>query len=216
MIDNYLQNAYLPALHKQGIANIGVFKPIANDTAAEKIVYVLVPFKSWKNILKTNEALQANAVFQAAGSGFLNAPYDTPAYKCKEITLIKAFAMAPAMELPALTAPIASRVYELRNYEGPTDSKYQNKVKMFNEGGEVVLFKKLGFNAIFYGEVLAGSRMPNLMYMTSFNSRADRDAHWEAFFGSPEWKTLSALAEYQHNVKRAEIILTRPATYSDY
>jgi hypothetical protein len=51
--DSYLKDAYLPALHRAGIKNIGVFKPIANDTAAEKFVYVLIPFTSvdeWMNI----------------------------------------------------------------------------------------------------------------------------------------------------------------------
>ncbi len=43
-VDAYLQNAYLPALHRKGIKNIGVFKPIANDTASVKLVYVLIPF----------------------------------------------------------------------------------------------------------------------------------------------------------------------------
>ena len=36
---------------------------------------------------------------------------------------------------------------------------------MFNEGGEIRLFARLNFNAVFYGDVLAGDRMPNLMYM---------------------------------------------------
>jgi hypothetical protein len=35
-------------------------------------------------------------------------------------------------------------------------------------GGEVPLFVRLGFNAVFYGEVIVGSHMPNLMYMTTF------------------------------------------------
>jgi hypothetical protein len=33
IIDNYLQNALLPALHKMKFTNIGVFKNKANDTA---------------------------------------------------------------------------------------------------------------------------------------------------------------------------------------
>jgi hypothetical protein len=216
-IDNYLQNAYLPALHKLGIAKVGVFKPIANDTAADKIVYVLLPFNNWESILQTTENLQNDAVYHAAGKSFLDAPWDTPVYKRKDITLIKAFHLAPTMQLPTLTAPLSERVYELRSYEGPTDYKYKSKVKMFNEGGEIALFKRLNFNATFYGEVLAGAKMPNLMYMTSFNNMADRDAHWKAFVNSPEWKTISAMAEYQHNMKLPlESILTTPAPYSDY
>lgn len=87
---------------------------------------------------------------------------------------------------------------------------------MFNEGGEIPLFKRLQFNAVFYGEVIAGSRMPNLMYITSFENMADRDAHWQAFRDDAQWKELSAKPEYKNNVSRNETILTSPTDYSDY
>ena len=50
-------------------------------------------------------------------------------------------------------------------------------------------FEKLGFNAVFFGDVISGSDMPNLMYMTTFVDRESRDAHWTAFVDSPEWKS---------------------------
>jgi hypothetical protein len=87
---------------------------------------------------------------------------------------------------------------------------------MFNEGGEIPLFERLGFNAVFYGEVLLGARQPNLVYMTSFNNREDREAHWKAFFDAPEWKALVAKPEYQHNVSKVDIVMMRAAPYSDY
>jgi hypothetical protein len=216
LIDYYLKTAYLPALHGYGLKNIGVFKPIANDTATNKVVYVLIVFNDWKQVKDIAEKLQTNQDYQAKATGFVDAPYDAPAYKRKEITLIKAFSMAPKMVLPVLTAPMAERVYELRSYESASDNLYRKKVHMFNEGGEVALFKKLGFNAIFYGDVVAGAKMPNLMYITSFNSLADRNAHWDTFRNDPEWKSLSGNPVYQHTVSKAEIILTRPAPYSDY
>jgi NIPSNAP len=216
LIDDYLKTAYLPALHGVGLKNIGVFKPIANDTATLKAIYVLIVCKDWNQVKDIAEKMQANQDYLAKGASFLGAPYDAPAYKRKEITLIKAFSMAPKMVLPVLTAPLAERVYELRSYESASDNLYRKKVHMFNEGGEVALFKKLGFNAIFYGDVVAGSKMPNLMYMTSFNSLADRNAHWDVFRNDPEWKTLSGNPVYQHTVSKAEVILTRAAPYSDY
>ncbi len=216
LIDNYLEKAYLPALHAFGLKNIGVFKPIANDTASNKVVYVLIVYKSWKQVLDIADKLKTNQDYKARGAGFLGAPFNAPAYKRKEMTLIKAFSQAPKLALPSLTAPLAERVYELRSYESATDDLFINKVQMFNEGGEVTLFKKLGFNAIFYGEVVAGSKMPNLMYLTSFNNMKDRNDHWEIFRNHPEWKSLSTNPGYQHNVSKADIILTRPAAYSDY
>src|SRR5690606_26546023 len=82
--------------------------------------------------------------------------------------LLTAFIDSPNVQLPNLASPKSERVYELRSYEGPTEAYYRNKVDMFNEGDEIGLFKRLGFNAVFYGEVIAGSRMPNLMYLTTF------------------------------------------------
>ena len=52
---------------------------------------------------------------------------------------------------------------------------------MFNEGGEIDLFKRLDFQAVFYADVLSGSRMPNLVYMVVFENAATREEHWKAF-----------------------------------
>jgi len=87
---------------------------------------------------------------------------------------------------------------------------------MFNEGGEIDIFSKLDFNAVFYSEVIAGSQMPNLMYMTTFENKADRDAHWDAFRDDANWKELSARPEYKNNVSRSVITFLRPADYSDF
>ncbi len=114
-----------------------------------------------------------------------------------------------------MKSPKKDRVYELRSYEGATEKLHASKVKMFNTGDEVGIFKKLNFNAVFYGEVLAGSRMPNLMYMTTFENMADRETHWKAFGDDPAFKALLAMPEYQHNVSKADIIFLRPADYSD-
>ena len=44
VIDQFLSDAYLPYLHRKGIKHVGVFTGIANDTAAVKKLYVLVPY----------------------------------------------------------------------------------------------------------------------------------------------------------------------------
>src|ERR1700733_6550575 len=44
--DNFLQDAYIPAMHRLGIKQIGVFKPVANDTSEIKKVIVLVQYIS--------------------------------------------------------------------------------------------------------------------------------------------------------------------------
>ena len=216
MLDNYLQNALLPALHKINISNIGVFKAISNDTAAAKTIYVYYPVKNLDKINEIPEKLAADNSYQTAGVEYLNAPYTAPPYTRMETILLKAFPLAPEMNLPVLKSAKKERVYELRSYESATEKIFKNKVHMFNEGDEIGLFKKLNFNAVFYSEVIAGSKMPNLMYMTCFENKADRDEHWKNFSADPFWKKLSAMPEYQKNVSHIDIIFLRPADYSDF
>jgi hypothetical protein len=216
LVENFLKSAYLPALRRSGIATIGVFKPVGDDTATDKRVIVFTPYASLQQFEKIAQQLQGDITLEQNAPAYVNAPHNSPPYTRYETILLRAFKDMPAAEVPRLTGPKSNRVYELRSYEGPTEKLYQNKVHMFNEGGEVPLFKRLGFNAVFYGSVLAGARMPNLMYMTSFENKADRDAHWKAFGDDPEWKTLSKKPEYQNNVSHIDITFLSPTDYSDF
>lgn len=215
VLENFLQQALLPALHKEGIEKIGVFIPVGNDTAINKKIYVLIPYKSLKKYEEIPLKLQKNKLYHEQGKVYLNAAYDKAPYNRYETILLHAFADMPQLKVPDLKGKKSERIYELRSYEGATEKLYQNKVEMFNKGGEVALFDRLGFNAVFYGEVLAGSKMPNLMYMTSFENKASRDEHWKTFGNDPVWKELSARPEYQRNVSKIEILLLTPADYSD-
>ena len=86
---------------------------------------------------------------------------------------------------------------------------------MFNEGGEIDIFKRLNFNAVFYAEVIAGSHMPNLMYMTSFNTKAERDEHWKVFSADAAWKKISGMSDYANTVSKHDITLMHATEYSD-
>jgi len=210
----YLETAYLPALHRAGIKSVGVFTPAKKDTG-DQLLYVFIPFKSFTEFEELESKLAKDAQYQTDGKTYIDAVYNDVAYKRFESIILKAFSGMPGFDVPALTAPKPERIYELRSYEGPSEKYYVNKVKMFNDGDEVGLFKRLGFNAVFYAEVLSGSHMPNLMYMTTFNSMEERDKHWDAFGKDPQWKALTAM-EYQHNVSKAEIFLLHPTAYSDF
>src|SRR5580704_4380577 len=58
-LNNYLQNAYIPAMHRMGIKNIGVFKPVESDTLGRRI-YVFTPFRTWGQLENTEEKLMAD------------------------------------------------------------------------------------------------------------------------------------------------------------
>jgi hypothetical protein len=214
-LDKYLQHALLPALHRRHILKIGVFKPVEQDTADKKI-YVLIPFKTLDEFENTRNGVQSDKQYLEDGKDYVNAEYNDAPYTRIEVITLRAFPKWPAPTAPKLRGEKSERVYELRSYESPTEKLNINKVKMFNDGGETALFNRLNFNAVFYAEVLSGSHMPNLMYMTTFENKADRDKHWDAFGNDPEWNALVAKPEYQHNVSKADIIFLHPAEYSDF
>ena len=214
IVDNFLQKDLLPYLHNSGIKNIGVFKAIANDTATDKKIYVLIPFtslKQWEKYL----ALKANDPAITGNNEYTNSITDKPAYGRVETIFLKGFKFMPHVSVPQLTAAKSERVYELRSYESAGEKLHANKEHMFNEGGEIDLFARLGFNAVFYASVIHGAKMPNLMYMTSFENMKAREEHWASFRTDTVWKTLSARPEYQKNVSKSEIIFLRPTNYSD-
>lgn len=216
ILDSYLQTALIPALHSLDIKSVGVFKAIANDTAVNKTMYVLIPIKSLNAVDEISEMLLKDEKFKSDSKEYANTLYNSPAYSRIETMLLKAFSATPVMKFPQLNSPKNERVYELRSYESASEKIFRKKVHMFNEGGETEIFKKLNFNAVFYSEVIAGGKMPNLMYMTTFENKEDRDAHWASFRDDADWANLKSKPEYQNNVSRNETIFLRPTDYSDY
>ena len=215
-VDNYLKEAYLPALHRAGIKSVGVFKPIPADTTSGRQIIVWLPLTTLDQLDKLQSALAKDVVYQKAGADVLNAPFDNVAFQRKESVILKAFPDAPNFFIPNHKTKPSERIYELRSYEGPTENLFRQKVKMFNAGGEIKIFKSLEFNAVFYAEVISGGTMPNLMYLTTFKDMAAHDAHWDAFRNHPDWKKLSALDEYKHTVSKTVKILLFPTDYSDF
>ncbi|MBP9924482.1 MAG: NIPSNAP family protein [Cyclobacteriaceae bacterium] len=213
--ENYLEKALLPALHRAGIKNVGVFKPLETDSTFGKRLYVLIPFRSLDQLSSQAGNLLKDKTYLTSGKDYLEATFDNPPYDRIQTIILNAFSGMPQLAIPNLKTPASERVYELRSYEGYTEKIYRNKVDMFNAGDEIGLFNRLGFNAVFYAEVLSGARMPNLMYMTTFENQASRDAHWKAFVDDPQWKKLSAMPEYQKNVSHIDISFLRPTQYSD-
>ena len=213
-LDKFLSEAYLPALHRAGIKSVGVFKTLNIDTASDKNVYVFMPFKSLAAFHKTTKLLETDREIASKGADYLNAVYNDAPYIRIESILMEAFSEAPLMKVPSFSTPKSERIYELRSYESATEKLYRNKVSMFDKE-EVEIFDRIGSQPVFYGEVIAGSRMPNLMYLTTYSNMESRTAQWKKFSDDPKWKSVSALPEYQHNVSKNDTRFLVPADYSD-
>ena len=215
-VDSFLQYALIPALHRQGISQVGAFKPVGNDTAAIRKIYIFIPLKNLDQFVTLSASLAKDTRFLADGGSYLDAAYNDPPYVRIESILLQAFPEMPTYATPWSGQPYsADRIYELRSYEGPTEKLFANKVQMFNQGGEIPLFARLDFHAVFYASVLAGAHMPNLMYMTSFDNMAARDQHWKSFSDDPVWKQLVASPQYQHNVSHVDDIFLHSTAYSE-
>lgn len=214
--DLYLKDVWMPAMHRMGIKDIGVFKPFSNDTASVKQIVLLVPYISLEVWRKTKTSIDGDQNYQDNSKTFLDADTAHLPFLRVSSTLLQAFPDQPKI-IPTTLKSNPDAVYELRSYESPTEELHRTKVNMFNEGGEIALFKRLDFQAIFYGDVLSGSRMPNLEYMVVFKDTTSRNEHWKAFGGSPEWKKISVDPVYRNNisVNHIDSYLMHRTSYSD-
>ncbi|WP_222842607.1 NIPSNAP family protein [Thermoflavifilum thermophilum] len=213
--EDFLQQVYVPFMHALGIRPVGVFSMIRPADTGEQRLYVLTPYRSLAQWENTEQALMHDTAWWNKVPDYSRAPASRPPYARMETIVLRAFPDMPVIHKPRLHAPIAQRVYELRSYESPDEAYGLNKIQMFNAGGEIKIFDRLGFEAVFYAQVLSGCHMPNLMYMTAFEDMDARNAHWKAFSADSVWRHLSALPEYQHNVSHADIVFLHPLSFSD-
>lgn len=214
-LNTYLEKAYLPAMHRNGFKQVGVFSTTEKDTA-DKRVYVFIPFKSWDKVNTVDDLLAKDKTYQTDAKAYTDALYNNAPYTRLEVLLLQAFTGMPQTAVPTLSAPKSQRIYELRSYESPTEAYHVNKVAMFNVGDEISIFNRLGFNAVFYSSVIAGGRMPNLMYLTVYANADEHKKHWDAFRDDAQWKVLSAKPEYKNNVSHIDSIFLQAAEYSDF
>ena len=215
LLDKHFQDALLPALHRSGIKNVGVFKPIEGLAEQKDLIMVLIPFQSLEQIEELPALLHRDQEYMQAGQAYIDAPHDAAPYTRIESMILRSFSATPLLVLPELSTPRSERVYELRSYEAATEKLYHLKVEMFNEG-ESKLFQDLKFNPVFFGEVLSSAFMPHLMYMTTHADTTAQRENWDAFRVHPEWERMKNLERYQNTVSSITRYLLYPTEYSDY
>jgi len=208
-LDAFLRDAALPAFNRLGIAPVGAFYPVKDLSP----VYVLLRHRSLESALTCRQKLLADTEFLSKGAEFLNAPADQPAFQRIESSLFLAFKGMPQLETPA-KGP--GRVFQLRTYESPSVKTGQKKIEMFNDAGEIKIFRRVGLNPVFFGEALVGTKLPNLTYMLGFESEGDQKTGWKKFGGDPDWQRLRGMPEYADKAILCGItnLQLKPAAYS--
>src|SRR3954454_7003690 len=211
IVEDYYQRAAIPAYNRIGSKNVGVFTEMKPEGQTK--LYVVIPYQSIEDFSSAKGKLINDKTYMEAANAYLNAPATAPAYDRIESSLLYAFAGMPAMAFPTAGKP---RIFELRRYESPTEAAGLKKIEMFNEGGEMEIFKNKGLRAVFFGQSLIGSNQPNLTYMLTFDDMANHDKAWGTFGSSPEWNKLKSVPEYADAklISKITAIFLQPTSFS--
>ncbi len=190
LVEDYYQNAAIPALNKIGSHPVGVFTQMQPDTQTK--LFVIIPYNSMNDFTSSTDKLRKDASYMKVADAYLNSPATAPAYERIESSLLYAFPLYPQIKI----RNEKPRMFELRRYESSGEGAGKKKIEMFNEGGEINVFLKTGFHPVFFSESLVGESRPNLTYMLQFADLNEHDASWKTFGSSPDWNKLKAIPEY--------------------
>jgi len=205
-LGDFLREVGIAAMNRIGIEAVGVFNVVYGPN--KPTMYVLLVHKSLESVATASDRLMADSKYR--NSDFVNSALADPAYVRMESSLMVAFKDMPKLEVPEKK----SRIFELRTYESHGTRAAKKKIEMFNEGGEIAIFKKTGLQPVFFGETLIGPQMPNLTYMLVFADMEMRGERWGVFGSDPAWKKLRGNPAYKDTVSNITDIILRPTRYS--
>lgn len=211
LLDDYLSQAFIPALKRFGIGPVGVF---VEQAEPEKLkVHVLIVHPKIDGVPELSNRLASDEEHQSAAAEHLAASPTDPVYDRFESSLLTALEGLPKMNRPDATRP---RLFNLRTYESHNERAARKKIEMFNRG-EIAIFQRIGLTPVFFGETILGGAMPNLTYMLVFPDDAGRQAAWGRFRTDPEWLKLRAIPEYADKeiVSRITNRILTPTPYSE-
>jgi len=206
LVGDFLKNTGIAALNRIGIQPVGVFNVTYGPNKPS--LYVLMVHKSLESVANASARLLEDA--EVLKSDFINTPMSEPMYVRYESSLMAAFKDMPKLAVPEKKP----RIFELRTYESHSIKAAKKKIEMFNEGGEIAIFKKTGLQPVFFGETIIGPMLPNLTYMVVFDNMAHRDKSWAVFGGDPDWKKLRDNPAYKDTVCNVTDIILQPTPYS--
>ena len=190
-----LDKALIPALNRQGLKPVGVFIPVANprDTKYDNNLFVVIPHKTTESFVNLTAKLLADADYRKDAAPIFETTSKDPVYTDCETYLLQGFPTMPGLEAPELGP---NRVFEWRFYRSFNIERNAAKIKMFDEGGELPLFREVGLHPIFFGDLISGNWLPALMYMIACPSLEAHSTAWRVFGRHPKWLEMRNLPEY--------------------
>jgi hypothetical protein len=205
-VDNLYQKALIPYLNKKGV-KVGAFGEYAMNEPP--VSYYLLVYPSIEEYQKIKNELWNDKTFMEAAKSYYDSTAQNGAYFRFNTYLLEAFDGMPVLKYPSKER----KLIELRTYESNNEEAGQRKIRMFNSE-EIDIFKSVGLNLVFFGEILAGPQMPGLMYMLSYEDMKERDDKWKKFGESDGWNKLKVKPEFANTVSLVNKVFLVPLDYS--
>jgi len=208
----YAKDALVPALGRAGLAPVGAWTVAVGPD--QPTVNLLLPHPDAESVVTLAARLDADAEYRKAAAASLTLPPSDPSYVGCDVSIHAAVATVPAVQKPAGEAAGPARIFELRTYRSATEAASRRKIEMFEAGGELALFGRLGLQVVFFTRDLVAGGLPSLTYMLVFADGAAREKAWGAFGSHPEWVKMRDDPRYADTVSRIDSALLRPTEYS--
>ncbi|MDR1170219.1 MAG: NIPSNAP family protein [Prevotellaceae bacterium] len=206
-LDSFFKETLIPAYNRQGVT-VGAFK-LYRET--DSVRYLLLVYPDIASYHKAKHEIWNDGVFMKAARPFYDRTAPNPVYLEFETLLCEAFDKIPKMRIPDKNRTL----FELRHYKSPNEEANQRKIKMFNVD-EIAVFDKVGINSVCYGEVLAGIRMPSVIYLTWYKDEPTRNAVWGEFVKHPDWLSIKGMTDYAYTATDNKNRLLSPMSYSQF
>jgi len=188
----FLEKHHLPMTKRAGYVSAGYFNKYLGDDSPRMVL--VSAFDSLAAMQDAAAAKRADKEFMKASDEFGSA--DAAPYDRIETWLLRAFDGMPKIEVAKPGEK--PRFFDLRTYQAETFTDLREKMKMFNSE-EIAIFRKVGINPVFFGETVAGGKMPNLTYMVSYADQAAREAAWSKFGADEDWLRIRSKPEWSND-----------------
>jgi len=203
-LNHYFLECLIPACSRLNVKT-GAFQPTEYAEGEPQRRYLLLVYSSIEHYLRVKHEIWNDTLFRAAAQPFFDRSAATPVYSNFEDYLCEAFDAMPQMRSPESNRGI----FEFRLYRSPNEEANQRKISMFNNT-EISIFDETGINSVCYGEVLAGAKMPSLIYLTRYENLEKRNAAWDNFKVNPRWIALRKDPKYAHTATETTRQLLAP------
>jgi len=208
----YAKDALVPALGRAGISPVGAWNVSLGPDSPT--LHLLIPHAHPESLATLEARLEADDVYRRTAASFLAlSPADPPFVGC-DSSLHATVPTLPDVRKPTGPAAAVSRVFELRTYQSPSGPAGVKKVEMFEAGGELGIFARLGMHIVFFSRDVVGAGLPSLTYMIAFADVDAREKGWVAFRDDPAWLKLREQPAYADIVSKIDSTLLRPTDYS--